>query len=135
MKEATSKFTRLHYDDALHHKPMKETWTKLRSDARTLESEIDSKLAEYGRLGGATSCASHSDWLHEYNASTEKLQGLLNRLGGLVSEMAGSPQQVNRSYAIQRYREILLDYEQEFRRLRDNLLANREHFELLRSCD
>ncbi|KAL7061143.1 hypothetical protein AAHC03_09715 [Spirometra sp. Aus1] len=116
---------------------MKRTWTELRSEARTLESEIDTKLAEYGRLGGGAPNVPRSDWMQEYNASTDKLRDLLNRLESLIAQMAGRPQHASWSYAIQRYREIFLDYKQEFRRLRENLLANRERWELLRTvrCD
>ncbi|VDL93336.1 unnamed protein product [Schistocephalus solidus] len=112
---------------------MKKTWTELRSESRTLESDIDTKLAEHGRLGGGTFCGPHSDLMQKYNTSTDKLQYLLTRLDVLVSEMAVSPEHASRSYAIQRYREILFDYKQEFKRLKVNLLSNREHCELLRS--
>ena len=109
------------------------SWDALRRQARTLESEIDAKLVSYSKLG--TTMA-----LNASRAGTE----VPSTMGGEIQRMLASLTEINElmrahvsesgqtaalMHTLQRHRDILHDYNNEFGKTRRNIeqhLANAE---------
>jgi len=125
------------------------SWEDLRKDARYLENEIDTKLVSYSKVGAnaAYTAASEteSDTVPLLSTSSDKMfdslsdeiQGLLGRLSNVNDQMTeiststpglSTPAVV---HTIQRHRDILQDYSQEFRKTQNNLRSRKEREELL----
>ncbi|KAF4524267.1 hypothetical protein B566_EDAN012030 [Ephemera danica] len=123
------------------------SWEDLRKQARQLENEIDLKLVAFSKLGTGTSFRTEtsaegapllgSDHVFEtmaleIEALLEKLSGLNERLGA-ESEGKAPASSAALLHTLQRHREILQDYTQEFRKTQANFTARREREDLLRS--
>eukprot|EP00128_Syssomonas_multiformis_P010971 Colp12_sorted_trinity150504_noHs@29220 len=125
-------------------------WEDLRKEARQLENEIDLKLVSYSKLAhtNENKFDSRSKREAEYGRGNERdrmfhsmgleVEQLLMRLTEVNDKMAEftnhlpnpSPSQVHH---MQRHREILTDYSQEYKKTKANLSAYREREELLSS--
>eukprot|EP01028_Stygiella_incarcerata_P000332 TRINITY_DN10373_c0_g1_i4.p1 TRINITY_DN10373_c0_g1~~TRINITY_DN10373_c0_g1_i4.p1 ORF type:complete len:267 (+),score=60.78 TRINITY_DN10373_c0_g1_i4:595-1395(+) len=126
---------------------------RLRKEARKLEADIDNELSVYGKLGSKRKFMTRDvdiekgdaveggeresllgSHYRECDGSAEKLTQLLTDLGDLVESMegcAGTGGPI--MHALQRHKEILHDYTQEFRRYQANIAAEREHADLISS--
>lgn len=123
------------------------TWEDLRKQARKLENEIDLKLVSFSKLGtGSGGVYKNSDSDAEPLLSTEhmfesvsleieqllaKLTTINEKLGDIGSSEQGSGAAM--MHTLQRHREILQDYTQEFRKTQQNYRARREREDLLHS--
>lgn len=115
-----------------------KAWDDQRREARKLESELDIKVAAYGKL-----CSSYEygyskgesglatdQLLATKAAEIEKLLARLSDLNdGMRSTLSGGAD--SRSHTLARHRDILHDFQQEFRRLQSVVGAARDRLDLL----
>uniref|UniRef100_A0A1B6IUB5 Golgi SNAP receptor complex member 1 n=1 Tax=Homalodisca liturata TaxID=320908 RepID=A0A1B6IUB5_9HEMI len=122
-------------------------WEDLRKQARKLENEIDLKLVSFSKLGtGTVTTYKNNDSATEPLLSTEhvfdsvameieqlltKLTTVNEKLGEIASSEAGNGPAM--LHTLQRHRDILQDYTQEFRKTQQNYRARRERENLLHS--
>ncbi|KAF5837898.1 Qb-SNARE, Gos1/GS28-family [Dunaliella salina] len=116
-------------------------WEDLRKEARKLEGELDVKLAAYAklcsgfeanyRLKASDSSSLGADQLAQTKAA--EIEGLLHRLSDVNDEMGGFMGGISdsRSHTLARHRDILQEFNQEFRRLNTTLGAARDRVQLL----
>jgi Golgi SNAP receptor complex protein 1 len=126
---------------------VKSSWEDLRKDARYLENEIDSKLVSYSKVGANAAFAPSSEIDSDtvpllssdkmFDSLSDEIEGLLARLSKVNDQMTeistatpglSTPAVV---HTIQRHRDILQDYSQEFRKTQNNLRCRKEREELL----
>jgi len=130
----------------------KKKWEDLRKEARYLENEIDSKLVNYSKMG-ANASASFGVTNEVKNESaplllnnnddrmidsiSDEIEGFLKQLSRVndqMTEISNSTPTLSTPaliHTIQRHRDILQDYSQEFRRTQNNLRSRKEREELL----
>mmetsp|Transcript_21582 Transcript_21582/g.36770 ORF Transcript_21582/g.36770 Transcript_21582/m.36770 type:complete len:258 (+) Transcript_21582:99-872(+) len=122
--------------------PGGRAWDDVRKEARKLEGELDVKVAAYakltsgfeanyrGRVGGDVSSLG-ADQLAQTKAA--ELEDLLHRLSDLNDEMGGLTGGISdtKSHTLARHRDILQDFNQEFRRLNSMLGSARDRVQLL----
>mmetsp|Transcript_23110 Transcript_23110/g.38017 ORF Transcript_23110/g.38017 Transcript_23110/m.38017 type:complete len:254 (-) Transcript_23110:96-857(-) len=143
--------------------PDAKQWEALRREARRLENEIDERLSTYAKHGanlnavsiaakssasegsssssnlGATPSMSMRDMEQIAIARANDIDDLLNRLSDVNDGMSRCVASSNPSsstsmmHMLQRHREILYDYTQEFKKTKANINMYREHAELLSS--
>lgn len=115
-----------------------KAWDDLRREARKMESELDIKIAAYGKL-----CSNYEYGYSkgESGMATDQLlqtkcgeiERLLARLSdandGMRSTLSGGAD--SRSHTLARHRDILHDFQQEFRRLQSMVGAARDRLDLL----
>ncbi|TPX46915.1 hypothetical protein SeMB42_g03541 [Synchytrium endobioticum] len=125
-------------------------WETLKKQARGLELEIDNKLVGYSKLGSAGVVSSST--IPNAGASTAfdsasvldieiDIDDLLKRLTHIVNAMASYlenlptsiPSNPSMMHNLQRHRDILFDYNKEFKKTKSNITSAREHAELLTS--
>lgn len=112
--------------------PPHDDWESLRRQARQTESDIDARLVAYAKM--ASTPATSADRLADLAA--QEIDELLRKLGDVIDAMtriAGMQGSSAVQHALQRHREILYDYTNEYRKTRANLTAHREQSELLSS--
>ncbi len=111
---------------------------ELRKQARSVENQLDAKLVQYSRLdtgGGGTSVSSG----RETPALLQRdIEQLLSQLGEVNDQMSrgkmGEGGGIAASmHVLQRHREILHDFTQEFNKTRSNLKVSDEREQLLSS--
>eukprot|EP00123_Amoebidium_parasiticum_P000540 comp11387_c0_seq1/m.5754 comp11387_c0_seq1/g.5754 ORF comp11387_c0_seq1/g.5754 comp11387_c0_seq1/m.5754 type:complete len:224 (-) comp11387_c0_seq1:151-822(-) len=110
-------------------------WEELRRKARQLEGEIDMKLVSFSKLG-TNPAGEGGD--HTFEAMAREIEQLVEQLSRVNDSMtehtqigAGSSPAV--LHTLQRHREILNDYTQEFRKTKANITAAKEREQLLTS--
>jgi len=151
------------YQSAAFSTPQHSTdWEGLRKQARQLENEIDSKLVGYSKLCSNFAAASYSSSsaasspMRGVNASTspgasssssdllfmtltneiEEALKKLTALNGKMSDSINNENVVSSSgtvHTLQRHREILRDYSNEFDKTKRNILSYKEREKLLTS--
>uniref|UniRef100_A0A1A9W9I3 Golgi SNAP receptor complex member 1 n=1 Tax=Glossina brevipalpis TaxID=37001 RepID=A0A1A9W9I3_9MUSC len=114
----------------------------LRKQARHLENEIDVKLVAFGKIGansnstiGHSSNADTSPLLGEsiFDSLSEEITQKLDKLASINEAMAESPATNTAAmHNLQRHREILLSYRQEFNNICANHTTRMEREELFR---
>ncbi|KAI9104714.1 hypothetical protein DFS34DRAFT_209003 [Phlyctochytrium arcticum] len=129
------------------------TWETLRRQARQLENEAEAKLVQYSKLasgsgsgysgvgGGAGGSSGTSSTRNSAHAVELELEHLLSKLTSVVNMMTSSldnvptgvPNNPSMMHMLQRHRDILYDYNKEFKRTKANLAAARDHADLLTS--
>ncbi|KAK6920289.1 hypothetical protein RJ641_016193 [Dillenia turbinata] len=122
-------------------------WEELRKESRKLEGDIDVKLSSYAKLGarfthgngsgyadsGSPTVGSSRSWKSmemEIQSLLEKLQDTndsMSRCAGSAAATASVTQK------LARHRDILHEFNQEFKRIKSNINSVREHAELLNS--
>ncbi|KAJ9583046.1 hypothetical protein L9F63_022611 [Diploptera punctata] len=123
------------------------SWEDLRKQARQLENEIDLKLVSFSKLGtghgGIGYKAESADTVpllsgeHMFETMALEIEQLLSKLSmlnerlGEVSSSQAAPPSSALQHTLQRHREILQDYTQEFRKTQENYRARREREDLL----
>eukprot|EP00740_Mantoniella_antarctica_P015627 CAMPEP_0181383466 /NCGR_PEP_ID=MMETSP1106-20121128/21367_1 /TAXON_ID=81844 /ORGANISM="Mantoniella antarctica, Strain SL-175" /LENGTH=120 /DNA_ID=CAMNT_0023503113 /DNA_START=219 /DNA_END=578 /DNA_ORIENTATION=- len=110
-------------------------WEELRREARKLESEIDGKLEAYTKFAsGPSGGMGVSDALlagDSLDAQSADMEGLLQRLSDVSSAMGGAVSGGDaRLHTLARHKDVLLEYTQAFRRVKNTVMANREHASL-----
>ncbi|XP_071848759.1 Golgi SNAP receptor complex member 1-like isoform X1 [Apostichopus japonicus] len=128
-------------------------WEDLRKRARQLENEIDLKLVSFSKLG--TNYSSHRDDVnssdtspllsasnseHMFDTMAMEIEQLLAKLTEVNDKMSEYTNSISMSspssallHTLQRHRDILQDYSQEFQKTKANITACREREELLGS--
>ncbi|EGF78799.1 hypothetical protein BATDEDRAFT_89985 [Batrachochytrium dendrobatidis JAM81] len=137
------------------------TWDSLRKHARQLEYEIDSGLVSFSKVASnptnSTVMGTHSSLNDSTHGSTstqpfsssfsasqsieQDLDNLLNQLTTTINSMSaylegpGSthPSRASMTHLLHRHRSNQFEYSKEFRKTRTNILAKKEHAELLSS--
>nr|CAB3250386.1 Golgi SNAP receptor complex member 1-like [Phallusia mammillata] len=125
---------------------MANQWEDLRRQARRLENELDLKLVSFSKLGTSISHntsdtapllnSSSSD--HMIETMAMEIEQLLAKLTGMNDRMSEHLESISSSnpammHTVQRHRDILQDYNHEFRKTRSNIHSNREREDLLGS--
>ncbi|XP_075219475.1 golgi SNAP receptor complex member Gos28 [Lycorma delicatula] len=123
-------------------------WEDLRKQARRLENEIDQKLLSFSKLGagplGVYRNASDTEPLlsseHMFESQSMEIEQLLAKLTTVnekLNEMGasepGNGTGAGMVHTLQRHREILQDYTQDFRKTQQNFRTRREREDLLHS--
>lgn len=121
-------------------------WEDLRKQARQVENELDVKLVAYSKLGAGygsapTSVPSDQQPLlggddHEVDKTETEIEACLAKLSITNERMcefsaSGSSPSAAVTHTLQRHRDILQDYTQEFRRTKTALDASRDRQQLL----
>lgn len=140
---AAGKHVAMAYASTTQARPMstdssQKAWDDLRREARKLESELDVKVAAYGKLGsgyeygyskGEAGMAT-DQLLHSKAGEIEKLLARLSDINdSMRSTMSGGAD--SRSHVLARHRDIMHDFQQEFRRLQSMVGATRDRLDLL----
>lgn len=124
---------------------MANQWEDLRKQARRLENELDLKLVSFSKLGTSysSSASDHTPLLG--NSSSERMfetmameiEQLLAKLTGVNDMMSNHNEALNGTssaiHTLQRHRDILQDYNQEFGKTKANIVAHREREDLIGS--
>jgi len=131
-------------------------WEELRRVARKLENEISSKLAAYSKFSSSyaksallkdSNSNNHSEKDIEsaplideqHNTLSLEIDNLLARLSEINDELNGCIDGMGNNanpqimMNLQRHREILQEYSQEFKKTKSTITSYREHAELLTS--
>ncbi|XP_055849850.1 Golgi SNAP receptor complex member 1 [Episyrphus balteatus] len=113
----------------------------LRKQARHLENEIDLKLVAFSKIGaGSSSSGGHSSadtspllGEHVFDSLSEEIAQMLDKLSSLNENMSELPTSGAAAiHTLQRHREILQGYRQEFNKICANHTTRMEREELLR---
>ncbi|KAH8358889.1 hypothetical protein KR093_003203, partial [Drosophila rubida] len=117
----------------------------LRKQARTLENEIDLKLVAFSKVGaGSSSITSNSGnnnsadtspllGEHVFDSLSAEIEQMLDKLSSLNEAMSELPATGSAAmHTLQRHREILQGYRQEFNKIYANHTMRIEREELLR---
>lgn len=119
-------------------------WEELRKEARKIEGDLDVKLSSYAKLGarftqggyvdtGSPTLGSSRSWKSmemEIQSLLEKLVDINDSMGRCAASAAPTTSVTQK---LARHRDILLEFTQEFRRIKGNMNTMREHAELLSS--
>jgi len=129
-------------------------WEDLRREARKLENDISTKLVSYTKFSSNyaksaflkdSKTESEKDIENtplindQYNTMTIELDNLIGRLSDLNDDLNNCVQDLGNSantqvmLALQRHREVLQDYSQEFKKTKSTIASYKEHAELLTS--
>uniref|UniRef100_A0A1D1Y6L5 Golgi SNAP receptor complex member 1 n=1 Tax=Anthurium amnicola TaxID=1678845 RepID=A0A1D1Y6L5_9ARAE len=121
-------------------------WDELRREARRLEGDLDVRLSAYAKLGGYSEprAGAAGDQLHgsaqQWRSVEMEIESLLEKLGDVNDAMsrcaaaAASPSPtLSVAQKLTRHRDILHEFDQEFKRIKGNIKSFREHAELLSS--
>ncbi|VDK38871.1 unnamed protein product [Taenia asiatica] len=118
-------------------------WGELRRQAKALESEIDSKLTEFGKVGSSSlsnstgsraphitqssNGQSYGDLCNDIENLLQRLTQVNDKMGDVVS--SADHGNISQQHIAKRHREILFDYSQDFKRMRNNFnnARNRDH--------
>ncbi|VDM32489.1 unnamed protein product [Hydatigera taeniaeformis] len=122
-------------------------WSELRRQAKSLESEIDLKLTEFGKVGSSSfiggtgsrtphitqssNIQSYGDLCNDIENLLERLTQVNDKMGDIVS--SADHGNVSQQHVAKRHREILFDYSQDFKRMRTNFNNARNRDYLLSS--
>ncbi|XP_037950202.1 Golgi SNAP receptor complex member 1-like [Teleopsis dalmanni] len=112
----------------------------LRKQARHLENEIDLKLVAFSKIGAGTSTAHNTTadtspllGEHVFDSLSEEIAQMLDRLSTINETMSELPATgAAAMHTLQRHREILQGYRQEFNKICANHTTRMEREELLR---
>lgn len=103
-----------------------------RQQARKLENDIDSKLVQLSRFGVNASTAGFPQLQREIEALIQQLSDINDRMSReAASGTSGST--ATSMHILQRHREILHDFQQDFSRSKANIKAAMERDQLLHS--
>lgn len=108
-------------------------WEELRKEARKLEGELDVKLAAYSKLGGGEGGSGEGSSDALATSKGAEIETLLQRLSDVNDAMSSAVSGGGdaRAHTLARHRDILTEFTQEFRRVRNNVSAGREREALL----
>ncbi|KAI9357529.1 Golgi SNAP receptor complex member 1-like protein [Pilaira anomala] len=107
-----------------------KSWEQLRKEARSLESEIESKLATLSKVG-------QSNGLDDVGQESEteellkKLQLVITGMGDFIDKPSSTPTNPSMIHLLSRHKDILYDYTKEFRRVKGSIKAARDKANLM----
>jgi len=115
-----------------HSRPL-HTMEELRREARRLEHALDSAMVQFGRLDLSEPGSSGA-----FEARAEEIEGMLQNLQDVNDQLSRQASSATGSAAstmhvLQRHREILHDFMQEFSKTKHNLKLADERQQLLSS--
>ena len=142
------------YQSSSTNSPLRLDWESLRKQARQLENEIDSKLVAYSKLssnyttsnlpmsglamtsaGQSSTSNNTSDLL--FSSLSNEIEDALKKLTNVNSKMSdslNSEANINSSatvHTLQRHRDILRDYSNEYEKTKRNIISFKEREKLL----
>ena len=111
---------------------------ELRKQARSIENQLDAKLVQYSRLdtgsGGTSSALGGRETPAQLQRDIEQMLSQLGEVNDKMSRGMGEGGGLAASmHVLQRHREILHDFTQEFNKTRANLKVSDERDQLLSS--
>ncbi|QDZ20777.1 subunit 1 of Golgi SNAP receptor complex [Chloropicon primus] len=110
-------------------------WELLRKEARKLESEVDSKLATYGKYDkgfGYRQNDPASEGGYASAVQATQIEDLLANLTRVNEEMVGTVSDSDsRRHTLARHNDILQEYQQEFKRLKSIQSSMQDRADLL----
>mmetsp|Transcript_69977 Transcript_69977/g.145875 ORF Transcript_69977/g.145875 Transcript_69977/m.145875 type:complete len:229 (+) Transcript_69977:293-979(+) len=105
----------------------------VRKRARRLEADIDGKLVAYNRVSVSQTGDSFTTSLaSELESLLAQLSETHQDMGRCVKDLAAG-EGARQSHVLQRHRELLHEYEKEFRKIKANIKEQRERDDLLHS--
>ncbi|KAI7880418.1 V-snare-domain-containing protein, partial [Lichtheimia hyalospora FSU 10163] len=122
------------------------SWEQLRRQARQVENEIELKLATLSKLGASVSSppshtaspdsiAMNSMGKPSQELETEellrKLQSIITSMGQVLDRPSATPTNPSMIHMLERHKDILLDYNKEFRRVKSNIKAAQDRANLM----
>uniref|UniRef100_A0A182QGU0 Golgi SNAP receptor complex member 1 n=1 Tax=Anopheles farauti TaxID=69004 RepID=A0A182QGU0_9DIPT len=120
-------------------------WDTLRKQARHLENDIDMKLIAFNKVGvgaasggGSSAAASNTDTSpllgdHVFDTLSLEIEQMLDKLSNINEKMSEIPNSgAAVMHVLQRHREILHGYRQEYLKIQANHTTRMEREELLR---
>jgi len=107
--------------------------SETRSQARKLENEIDSKLVQLSRFDGNSSAAGFPQLQRELAALIQQLGEVNDTMSREAAGGASGGSTATAMHMLQRHREILHDFQQEFNKSKATLKAASERDQLLSS--
>ncbi|KDP28783.1 hypothetical protein JCGZ_14554 [Jatropha curcas] len=119
-------------------------WEELRKEARKLEGDLDVKLSSYAKLGarftqggyvdsGSPTVGSSRSWKSMEMEIQSLLEKLLDTNDAMSRCAASAAPTTSVTQKLARHRDILHEFNQEFRRIKGNISSMKEHAELLSS--
>lgn len=102
-------------------------WDELRSRARQIESNLDTKLVSFSKIGTSDSSLELEidQLLIELDSTTEEM--------GIHTENSTKRSNPAMQHTLNRHRDILKDYRNEYRKTKNNIFATRAREDLLGS--
>lgn len=101
--------------------------------ARRLETELDAKLAQLSRADASSSAPTTKSLLNEIEALLQELGEVNDSMSREASAATGGGGTATAMHKLQRHREILHDFQQEFARSKQSIHAATERSQLLSS--
>ncbi|OBZ88880.1 Golgi SNAP receptor complex member 1 [Choanephora cucurbitarum] len=106
------------------------SWDQLRKEARSLESEIELKLATLTKIGQSTGL-DHTGQEKETDDLLKKLQSVITEMGDFIDRPSPTPTNPSMIHMLSRHKDILYDYTKEFRRVKSNIKLARDKADLM----
>ncbi|KAI9485146.1 Golgi SNAP receptor complex member 1, partial [Zychaea mexicana] len=118
------------------------SWDHLRRQARQVENEIELKLASLSKLGATVASRSTGpggDALPMGKPSQElEIEELLKKLNSVIASMgevlerpSATPTNPSMTHMLERHKDIMYDYNKEFRRVKTNMKAAQDKASLM----
>ncbi|KAI8974495.1 hypothetical protein BDB01DRAFT_729058 [Pilobolus umbonatus] len=105
------------------------TWEQLRKEARSLENEIESHLGSFSKLGQTS--VDNTGQEAEVEQLLKKFQRVINQMADYIDRPSPVPTNPSMIHLLGRHKDILYDYNKEFRMIKANLKATRDKANLL----
>lgn len=127
---------------------LENKWEEYRQKARFIENDIDSKLLQFAKLTTKDARSSRDENYDKtplissddiFDRSSCEIESLLKKLTEINNRMAEycdklhNQSKSSATYTLQRHREILNDYSNEFRKTKSNIASQLEREQLLNS--
>ncbi|KAI8975303.1 hypothetical protein BDF20DRAFT_877829 [Mycotypha africana] len=110
-----------------------KSWDQLRKQVRTLESEIENKLATLSKVGQSSIVENSAQQLEETENLLRKLQLVITAMGDFIDKPSATPTSPSMIHLLSRHKDILYDYTKEFRRVKGNIKQARDRANLMNS--
>ncbi|KAG2224251.1 hypothetical protein INT45_000282 [Circinella minor] len=122
------------------------SWDHLRRQARQVENEIELKLASLSKLGASVASRSNGSLNNGNNDSLpmgkpsqeleieellKKLNSVITSMGEVLERPSATPTNPSMIHMLERHKDIMYDYNKEFRRVKTNMKAARDKANLM----
>ncbi|CEP15625.1 hypothetical protein [Parasitella parasitica] len=107
-----------------------QSWDQLRKEARTLEGEIENKLAILSKLGQSTGL-DNTGQESKTEDLLKELQDVISRMGDFLDRPSATPTNPSMIHLLSRHKDILYDYTKDFRRVKHNIKLARDRADLM----
>ncbi|KAI8375187.1 hypothetical protein BD560DRAFT_392975 [Blakeslea trispora] len=112
------------------HLKEQPSWDQLRKEARSLESEIELKLATLTKIGQSTGL-DNTGQEAETDELLKKLQTVITDMSDFMDRPSTTPTSPSMIHLLSRHKDILYDYTKEFRRVKSNIKLARDKADLM----